>query len=333
MSRRTVHRSYTPVIPVSEKNVFQRGSAANVYNYTARDSSQTILRYADRHDDDINQYSGYDRPVATTTSTLVYASKSDSKSRKKSDSKHKSRPKSKPDSKPKPKDNSHLSYEKKDDRISLQHRSYLWDHIATLNPSKHKTTDKIFVNNPKNIEAYKTVKDEFKSGTSIVTFLKNSSNDIIVKKEFIYYHKDKGRPFNPSESYENEVNSLKLLYGCKRFPQILYHDDKGFAVYMTYCGEHIDKHNAPSDWKRQILSIYETLKEKHIYNNDVYINNFCVKDGVISLIDFGLAKNHIDFCFYNLTKDDIEHSKNIEDLSKRIKDRASNIYSTLYECY
>lgn len=327
MSRRTVHRSYTPVIPVSEKNVFQRGSAVSVYNYTNRDSSQTVLRYSNRREDDANQDSPPEGPIPT----LIYASKSDSKSGKKSDSKHKSKHNSKPGSKPK--DNSHLSYEKKDDRTSLQHRSYLWDHIATLNPSRHKEADKVFVNDHRNIDAYKTVKDEFKSGTSIVTFLKASSGDIIVKKEFIYYHKDKGRPFNPSESYENEVNSLKLLYGCKRFPQILYHDDKTFSVYMTYCGEHIDKSNAPSDWKRQILAIYDTLKEKHIYNNDVYINNFCVKDGVISLIDFGLAKHHIDFCFYNLTKDDIEHSKSIEDLSKRIKERAGSIYATLYECY
>ena len=156
---------------------------------------------------------------------------------------------------------------------------------------------------------------------------------MIVKKEFIYYAKSRGRPFNPSESYENELNSLKLLYGCKRFPQLLFHNDSDFSIYMTYCGEHIDKHNTPSDWKHQLLRIYDTLKEKNLYNNDVYINNFCIKDGVISLIDFGLAKQHIDFCFYNLTKDDIDKASSMEDLNKRIKARAKSTYETLYACY
>ena len=197
------------------------------------------------------------------------------------------------------KDKSFLSYEKKDDRTSLQHRSYLWDHLT----SKHvdnKDNKAKFTNNKNSIKHYTDVKKEFKAGTSRVTFLTDKSNNMIVKKEYIWYNKNRGRPFNPTESYENELNCLKLLYGCRRFPKLLYHDDKDCCIYMSYCGERIDKHNTPSDWKKQLLKIYDALKERHIYNNDVYINNFCVNDGLISLIDFGLAKQHSDFCFCNL---------------------------------
>ena len=333
MSKRIINRAYTPVTPLSEKNIFQRGSSINVYNYTNKDNekTKTILRYSKANDDDNNHDTSSDKSSHVPMPTLIYASKSKNDNKHKTNHKSDNKSREKPDQKPK--DNSYLSYEKKDDRTSLKFRSYLWDHIETLNPNKHKTSNKTYINNIKNIQAYTKIKNEVKSGTSIVTFLSNSSGDVIVKKEFIYYHKGKGRPFNPSESYENEVNSLKLLYGCKRFPQMLYHDDATFSVYMTYCGEHINKHNTPSDWKSQILKIYDILKEKHIYNNDVYINNFCVKDGLISLIDFGLAKNHIDFCFYNLNKEDIENSRSLEDLNKRIKERASGIYETLYECY
>ena len=102
---------------------------------------------------------------------------------------------------------------------------------------------------------------------------------------------------------------------------------------MSHCGESINKKNTPSDWKSQLLKIYDALKERHLFNNDVYINNFCVKDGIISLIDFGLAKQHIDFCFYNLTREDIDGASSMEDLSKKVKSRGMNIYETLYECY
>lgn len=252
----------------------------------------------------------------------VITHKSQKKSKNKSESK----------SKPKPrmftvKDNSFLSYEKKDDRTSLQHRSYIWDYLSL------KKQDIQFENKYDNVSEFTIVQKEFKSGTSQITFLKNIYGEIIVKKEFVYYDNPRRRPFNPTESYANELNSLKLLYKCEHFPQLLYYNDDDCSIYMTYCGNHINIQNVPLDWKQQLITIYQTLKEKNIYNNDVYINNFCIKDGIISLIDFGLAKQHIDFCFYNLTLHDIEKATSMEDLNQLIKLRADSIYSTLYSCY
>ena len=232
------------------------------------------------------------------------------------------------------KDNSYLSYEKKDDRTSLEGRSYLWDHITFKNLRKQKSSDKSkYINDCKTIKKFTKINKEFQSGTSKITFLVNSFNEMIVRKEFVYYKNPRRRPFNPTESYQNELNALKLLKDCKHFPQLLYHNDDECSIYMTYCGEHININNTPPDWKEQMISIYNTLKEKNIYNNDVYIHNFCIKDDIISLIDFGLAKQHIDFCFYNLTLEDINKATNIDNLNQLIQERAKPIYSTLYYCY
>ena len=216
----------------------------------------------------------------------------------------------------------------------LENKSYLWRHVAQQNASKcalvanHKfAKDKI------KIQDYTIVKKTLSGGTSTVTILSDKQGAYIVKKTYNSRVKLSGRPFNATESFNNEVQALLLLYGQKHFPQLIYYSESQLTIYMNYCGPTASIAALPNNWKQQIYEIYKVMKSRHLYNNDIYINNFCIKDGEISLIDFGFAKHHIDFCFYNLAASDINKATSLKELCALIKTRGKYIYDTLYYCY
>lgn len=93
--------------------------------------------------------------------------------------------------------------------------------------------------------------------------------------------------------WKNEVSNLLKLKDYVFFPDIIAVDPKNLLIYMTYCGKSLNNVNKiPSNWKSQFLKIKNILIKTQINPNDITLDNVCVLDGVLKLIDFGLANNN-----------------------------------------
>ena len=191
----------------------------------------------------------------------------------------------------------------------------------------------IFINDIKKIESYTRTGSKISRSTSVVQILKSTNPKearLIVKKQF-KTHCTSRRPVDPNEMYANELHALKLLHGCNGFPQLLYYDNSQMTIYMSYCGTKLTRSNVPADWRGQLLEIHKTMRTKGLYSNDVYIGNFCVLDNKLYFIDFGYAKHHLDYCFRNMSKDDIKAAVSIFDMLEGVSARAKACYSMLHD--
>lgn len=157
-------------------------------------------------------------------------------------------------------------------------------------------------------------------------FLLKSENTKLIKK---VYNKDINNNIL-KENFNNEVNSLILMKGEKHIPKIYDINFSTLTLIIEYCGKSLNHNNAPVNWKEQLTEIFKILRKYHIYHNDIHMNNFCVNNEVIYLIDFGLAKHHIDFQYQNISLDIIEKSCNISELFSKIRENGSNIRKCLF---
>lgn len=112
----------------------------------------------------------------------------------------------------------------------------------------------------------------------------------------VYVKRVTDKEFQPGDArylFETELICLKLLKGCKHFPQLIEADEEKLIITMTHCGETLQYIKGKlfiPDLHKQVNAIINTLKEKGIYHLDLPImngQNICIKDGVIHLIDFG----------------------------------------------
>ena len=140
--------------------------------------------------------------------------------------------------------------------------------------------------------------------------LSNSTNnnyDIYIEK-----------PYNPiqQQHMNNEIKYLGILKDTNIVPKIIY--KKNNELFLTNCGEKINKNNIPDNWKEQIMNIYEILKYNNIYHNDITLDNLTILNNKIYLIDFGWANNIPSFPYFNINKKIIDNSKNMYDMFERI---------------
>lgn len=97
--------------------------------------------------------------------------------------------------------------------------------------------------------------------------------------------------------YNSEINILKKLLKYDNFPKLISEDPKNYSFSMTYCGKNITalikekKLLIPKNWKEQIFKINEALVKENIYNNDISLNNICILNNIIYLIDFGCCQD------------------------------------------
>ena len=150
----------------------------------------------------------------------------------------------------------------------------------------------------------KTFKISDETKNKIEDKLNYKIDNIIVKKTYIDVENDPNPNRDNSlilnmggkfEQMKREVNSLKKIYKKDNFPLLLGIDYKNFCIYMNYCGTSLTKENIPTNWKRQISKISETLNQLKVYNNDVWINNFLVNEDKLYLIDFGYSSFNVPF--------------------------------------
>ena len=175
-----------------------------------------------------------------------------------------------------------------------------------------------------NITFYKLSEDDIKYVENIIDI---NIGDIIVKKQFIQINEVATEKLGGMNGqYSRECKSLMRLQNKKHFPTILCHDDATKAIYMTYCGKPLGKKyvNIPIDWKAQITEIIITLSEMKIYNNDMWLNNVLVKDGILHLIDFGWATFDTDnYPFINITEKDLLENDSLFDLLSIVYSRVA----------
>lgn len=93
--------------------------------------------------------------------------------------------------------------------------------------------------------------------------------------------------FSPKKLLQEEIAITELFSGTQGFPIII---EKGPAhLLLANAGEVITKHNCPSDAKKQLLKISQELTRHAIIHRDIKAENLLVKNGIITLIDFGWA--------------------------------------------
>ena len=90
---------------------------------------------------------------------------------------------------------------------------------------------------------------------------------------------------------------------------------------MNHCGEPLNETNIPKDWKKQIQIIVKVLSSNNLFNNDMKINNFLVKNNVIHIIDFGWSTSNPFFPYLNIFIDDIGNYENFIELLDEVYQR------------
>jgi len=98
---------------------------------------------------------------------------------------------------------------------------------------------------------------------------------------------------NSQDIIQNEITLLKRLQGFGYFPQLIYNSLNEIRlneIHLTYTGETLfDNFILPSDYKDQVIKIFEILNSNNIYYPEFNLKNITFLDGVIHFIDFGLA--------------------------------------------
>ena len=117
--------------------------------------------------------------------------------------------------------------------------------------------------------------------------------------------------------FENELKILKLLEEYDISPKII--DSQEQTLYLSDCGQELNKENVPENWKEQLLKIRQVLKSHFLYHNDIKSNNFTVKDNKLYLIDFGWSSFYKpEFPYWNLTEKIIKEAVSIEEVFNQV---------------
>jgi predicted Ser/Thr protein kinase len=141
----------------------------------------------------------------------------------------------------------------------------------------------------KKVSPYKKIKQLGKKGKEGTTFLVETKDG----KEYAMktFRKEKS-----SKNLKKEYKFLKKAGKAGVSPEAIDYDDVSKTIIMEKMDYHLidylKKHKNILSKKNQkrILEIFKTLDEIGIFHNDANLLNYMVKDNVIFLIDFGLAK-------------------------------------------
>jgi hypothetical protein len=122
----------------------------------------------------------------------------------------------------------------------------------------------------------------------IAKFSGQNSSYVLLNEDYIIRKKIK-IDSNGIILFKNEAHTLMKLNSEKHFPNLLAIDKKRGDIYMKYCGQLINSHNKPRNWKEQYEEIKTILFKYMISPSDIQLKNICVLNDIIYLIDFGFA--------------------------------------------
>ena len=157
--------------------------------------------------------------------------------------------------------------------------------------------------------------------------IKVNIDNCIVKKKFIDINEKVTQYFGGKKGqYNREVKGLLSVYKKKHFPVLLSKNDNNYIIFMTYCGEPLTDTNIPENWKKQLNTINDTLSSVKYLNNDMWKNNFLVKDSIIHLVDFGWSSLNECYPYINITLEDVNSNDSLFTLLDKTfeRDRKKN---------
>ena len=139
------------------------------------------------------------------------------------------------------------------------------------------------------------------------------------------------------ESFNNELYALKKLDGELYFPRLIDFSTKNKIIIMNYVGNRlgaksseVDVQQVPKNWKQQFYYILTILKKHNLYHNDITERNICINKGILTLIDYGNCKSHVDTYYRNFSREALEKSKNILEFLFQINADAQRIRNCLH---
>lgn len=97
------------------------------------------------------------------------------------------------------------------------------------------------------------------------------------------------------EKYIKAIYLSKKLDKCDFVPKLIRYDDDKLEIEQIYCGKQAKIKDLPNDWKKQLIKIKKELMKQNISFidwgpwdvNPFVINNICIDNGKIYLIDLG----------------------------------------------
>ena len=92
---------------------------------------------------------------------------------------------------------------------------------------------------------------------------------------------------------------------------------------MNYCSEKLEQYNIPSDWKKQLDHIIETLKKHNLLHNDSQQRNFVQHNETIYMIDFGWTSSKPLYPFFNVTQHELKTNEDMISLLDAVLKRTS----------
>jgi RIO-like serine/threonine protein kinase len=89
------------------------------------------------------------------------------------------------------------------------------------------------------------------------------------------------------ELFQREVYWLTKLACTGRVPKLLGYNIVTHTIVMEWCGDVLCDENKPADAYEQLFDIHIMLLKHGCFYNDWKCGNLLVKDGKITIIDFG----------------------------------------------
>ena len=90
-----------------------------------------------------------------------------------------------------------------------------------------------------------------------------------------------------AELFRREIFWLETLYKTGVVPKLLKYNPMSYTMTMEWCGEILSEKNRPDNVYEQLYNIHISLLKNNCFYNDWKSGNLLVKDGKITIIDFG----------------------------------------------
>ena len=109
--------------------------------------------------------------------------------------------------------------------------------------------------------------------------------------------------FKKRDAFQKSLYFLRLLKGNNHFPNVYSYDPVEKSITMSNCGNLLSLDTLPKDWRKQFATIRSSLKHNKLCILDIrvlpytpyVVNNMCVKNGNISVVDVVLFRPRSDF--------------------------------------